>query len=195
MLERQGLILTDWTPLAQLPVNVSRTPAPADHIRVRSVHDAGNRRFVGFATATRLFQQPLFSRPAFEVYETEDASLLFSLCRPWLFSWTWDVFDAEVRHVGIIHRAQVFDGAANHLGVMNLASAGDRGNFTIGNGVELANFELRELEMQLNFCPAVDGEPFVRMILLAALLALADRTRLRRRPAVEVQPVAGAQPC
>jgi hypothetical protein len=194
MLERQGLVLCPWTPPALLANSGWEMVAACD--RVRPVLDAASRQFLGFAAATPARGRALawFRRMGLEVYESDDASLLFRIYPPWLFSWTWDVFDAEQRHIGIIFRGMLFDTSGERFGLLSLSSAGDRGKFVNGSGVDLAAFELRDDDIYLHFRRSVEGQPFVRMILLGAVLSIADRLNLGKKQ-LAITPATGAQPC
>lgn len=193
MLERQGLVLCPWTAPTQLANAGWETVAACD--RVRPILDSATRQSLGFASTitARGWAAPFFRR-GLEVFETEDASLVFRIYQPWLLSWTWDVFEAEDRHIGIVYRGMLFDADAARFGVLTLSNAGDQGRFKGSGGADLAGFQLRDDELHLSFHPAVDNQPFARMVLLGATLALADRLTLGRKRLV-VAPAGGVQPC
>src|SRR5947209_8598565 len=63
-------------------------------------------------------------RKKIQVFESEDESLLMTLCRPWSLAPAWTVFDAEQRRVGHLTRAAVYDGFGVHLGSVSTAEDG-----------------------------------------------------------------------
>jgi hypothetical protein len=104
------------------------------------------------------------------VYETEDASLLCTVHgRRWRR--LWRVQDSEGRHVGVIDGAVLLDAEGRRLGLRR-AAAGNSGNVVSPGGLELASFAPGERGLLVSFTAAVEGDPFARMILLAAALTL-----------------------
>lgn len=195
MLESHGLLLRPWA-----------TPPPArwfGHLRAeagsqtRAVHDLATASALGFAYrspgAAGVWPRWL-GRARIEVYETEDAALVFSVCRAW-WSGAWDVSDAEGRAVGGF-RAGVFRLSAEAVRLWQLPAAAEAkyrgtlvrdrfgrllawvdpagaetGRLVAADGAALAHLNRTDQGTEVRFVPAQDGNPFLKMLLLAALLA------------------------
>src|SRR5262249_17236974 len=110
--------------------------------------------------------------PAFvEVYETGDASLLLTLYQPLGWVRRWEVRDADERPVGAIRGLVLRDGEGRCLAV---AQDGEPGStrFVSPHGLELGSFTRANRGTSLTFASALEGEPFARMVVLGAALAL-----------------------
>jgi len=164
MLERQGLVLGPWA-----------TPdTRAGHPSRRVVLDAATGEPLGFvaraAPGTRWLS---WLRPAvLEVYETEDASLLCTLRGPSLGRRAWEVQDAEGRHVATLSQAVVRDAEGRQQATLHRSARG--GTFFTPTGLELAAFTPSERGTVLTFTAALEGNPFARMALLGATLAVSE---------------------
>lgn len=112
-----------------------------------------------------------FARPVWEVYESDDESLLMTLQGAWLWSSAWDVYDAEPRRVGSLQRGRLVDGDGVYLAALELETARRGGRIRNWHGLELASFQLNEGAATLTFLPALEGDPFAKMLALAASLA------------------------
>src|SRR5262249_30357263 len=107
---------------------------------------------------------------AMEVFETEDASLVLTLRRPWGLSRTWEVVDAENRRVGMIYRHWLLDGLGQRLARAEPAADSAPGRFIAADETELGTFDLRDdAGILLTFNESLD--PFTRMTLLGASLS------------------------
>jgi hypothetical protein len=197
MLESHGLLLRPWA-----------APPPArwfGHFRAeagsqtRAVLDLASAAALGFAyrnPGTAGVWPRWLARPRIEVYETEDASLVFGACRAW-WSGAWDVADAEGRAVGSF-RANAYRLTAQAVHLWQLPPApgndpkypgtlirdrfggllawldpagGDTGRILAADGAVLAELTRSAQGTEVRFIPARDGNPFLKMLLLAALLA------------------------
>jgi hypothetical protein len=158
MLEYQGLALGPWA------------DEDGERRRIVSVPASGNA--LGFVRAhgTLGSRWSWLARRSFEVFETEDASLLMSVYRPWGPFRGWSVFDAEDRRVAFIYRQSILDGAGERLAWVRPVEAG-RGQFFAPGGAEVGSFELRHDRSLLTFGEALEGKPFARMALLGAVLS------------------------
>jgi hypothetical protein len=108
-----------------------------------------------------------------DVLETEDASLLMSVRHPWLGCGRWHVVDAENRRLGIIQRPHVLDGDRGWLGTVD--RDGTDGRFRLASGEVAARFEKQDAGLVVRHAADVDPNPFLRMVVLGAALALAPR--------------------
>jgi hypothetical protein len=161
MLERPGLVLGPWGP----------PDAPGDAAPRRAVLDAATGEPLGFVRQAAPGPRWLrwLAPVVFEVYETEDASLLCTVRAP---SWSrraWEVQDSEGRRVASVVRAVVLDAEGARQAV--LRGSPDGGIFCNPSGLELASFARTAAGTTLRFAPAVEGHPFARMALLGATLA------------------------
>ncbi len=177
MLEERQLLLGPWSRPA-----ADRTGVAAS--RRRTVFDAATQAPLGHV-CWRPDEVPAWlawlARPRFEIYETDDASLLFTVQRvrgPWSY---WKVTEADDRLVGYCwHRAAArapFDAQlANASGSVFARLVPEPGNgsgcFRLGGGDELGAIRPGASGWLLSFSPRSAGNPFVRMLLLAAVLPL-----------------------
>lgn len=169
MLECQSLWLGSWA------AGLGQCTAPAGELPRWAILEAESRRLLGLA---RLRSRPVsvwfasWHRPMLEVVEGEDESLLFTLARGWGQGWV--VCDAEGQRVGTMRGNLARDGAGQRLALFSPSSDGLLGCWRAGDGQELATATrdgLGEGEgVVLRFAPRLDGQPFVKMLLLAMLL-------------------------
>src|SRR5262249_41097220 len=153
MLEKQGLLLNPWEFSATQPR--------------RTVRDAATGEPLGFVSrrpSTRWRWLRWLERPVWEVYETEDASLLMSLRGPGIWTRTWEVFDAEPRLVGTLRGTALLDGYGGRLAVAQRSHERGAGRFVNPHGLELASFSRHDRDTLLTFHPALEGDPFAKMI-------------------------------
>lgn len=99
MLELQTLLLQPWTEPGDTLADVLRA---ASATRIRPILDPADERLLGFAYEPSAASTwwPWLARPALEVYETEDASLLFTVHRYWALAPKWEVRDADGHRLG-----------------------------------------------------------------------------------------------
>jgi len=198
MLESHDLLLRPWA-----------APPPArwfSHIRAeagsqtRAVLDLAAGTSLGFAYRSPGTAAPWprwLGRPRLAVYETEDASLVFTACRAW-WSGAWDVADAEGRAVGSF-RAGAFRLSTQAIQLWQLprtsgaaaskyhgtlirdrfgrllawvdAAGLETGRLVAADGAALAHLTRAGQGTEVCFVPSQEGNPFLKMLLLAALLA------------------------
>lgn len=167
MLERQGLVLGPW--------NAAAAAADGGTPR-RPVVDAATGEALGFVAQAAAGSGWLrWLRPArFEVYETEDASLLCTLRGPALGRRAWEVRDSEDCPVATFFRGIVLDPDGRNQARLERSADGG-GIFFNASGLELATFAPSQGGILLTFAPALEGNPFARMALLAATLVVGER--------------------
>lgn len=112
-----------------------------------------------------------FARPVWQVHEGDDESLLMTLQGAWLWSGAWDVYDAQPRQVGSIQRGRLVDGDGVYVAAMEFGPDRRGGRIRNWHGLELASFQLSGGAATLTFLPALEGDPFAKMLVLAAALA------------------------
>jgi hypothetical protein len=159
MLENPTLLLLPWAPRPDCK---------------RGIADAASGRVLGFARL-RSSRWPSWlgwlKRSALDVFETEDESLVFTLWCPWLVLRGWEVADADEHPVGALRGRHLLD-RYDRL----LASAEQVGQnayrFRSPEGYELGRLEPNGADHRLAFGEQLAGDPFARMMLLAAALAL-----------------------
>jgi hypothetical protein len=154
MLEQSALLLRPWA-------------AGADGVRSRAVFDPTANTPLGLARtrsdSARLWPRWL-NRPALEVYETEDESLLCTVQRSWGWGPRWSVREADEQLVGSVRGPQVLDRLGRTLAVLHC------GRFVDSAGIELGRLERCGEGLRLSFAVWLEGDPFARMLLLAAAL-------------------------
>jgi hypothetical protein len=126
------------------------------------VLDPATHAFLGLVRCRRRWSGTWFGwleQPVVEVFETADESFLFRMWRSWGPSKTWRVADAEGRPVGTLRGTQVRGWQGQLLAIVAMAERS--GRWQSPEGI-VARFALEVLE----------GDPFVRMVLLASLLRI-----------------------
>lgn len=139
----------------------------------RSIVEPDSGRFLGQATCgdkTKGWFAWLRGE-TIRVFETEDASLLMTLFRPWAFSRTWEVRDADDRRVGLVYRNELWNARGERLFVVQESSANPSLCFLDPTRREAATLQLRDAgEMLLTFHEVSEGDPFARMTILGKAL-------------------------
>lgn len=107
-----------------------------------------------------------FGRRHITLYETEDASLVMTLRRG--FWRVWEVFDAEERPVGTVYRNALLTSSGQQIASPR---QGKEGAFTNTMRQEIARFLRRSGCLELTFPETPHSSPFLRMVLLAAILS------------------------
>jgi hypothetical protein len=163
MLEYPTLLLLPWT------LRPGRPPG-----RQRVIADAASGQALGFAQR-RPTGLPAglrwLRRSALDIFETEDESLLFTLSYPWLVLRGWKVADADEHPVGSLRGHYLLDRYDRLLATVERAEA--KGYlFRSVEGHELGWLIHRGADNALAFAEPLAGDPFARMMLLAAALAL-----------------------
>src|SRR3989442_1497365 len=104
MLEQRSLLLT-------------APSADGENASTRNIVEPDSARFLGQAAYAERGRSWFgwLRGETIKVYETEDASLLMTVSRPWVFSRTWEVRDAEDRRVGIVYANRLWDGQGERL--------------------------------------------------------------------------------
>jgi hypothetical protein len=170
MIERPELIIGPWT------WHESRAlPGWEGAGWGRSVCEAGTSVPLGFVRAGRRPICPWLMPHQLEICETEDASLLMTLQHPWLGFGRWHIVDAENRRLGSVLLPHVLDSGGSRLAAVERVSANTR-LFRYTTGEACATFETQTSGgLLLRFDPAVPNNPFRRMLIFGAALALAPR--------------------
>ena len=107
--------------------------------------------------------------PVIEVHESDDEPLLFTMRRGWGFGRRWRVEDAEGTSVGRVVGPFLLDRRERPLAVLRRPEA-RRASYRDAQGGELAATEVGDEGIRLTFRPDGEGNPFVKMLLLAATL-------------------------
>ncbi len=184
MLERQGLILAAWheSNCPSAGRSSRRTPPPGSGGRCRPLLDRDNQQRLGVVRERLPALWPpvrWLARRTYEVLETEDESLLLSLVSPWGLFRPWEVFDAEDRLICTIHAGSIYDSAGQARARQIALADPLRQSFVTNAGEELAWFRPVHKGVELVFLPLVQDDPYAKMSLLAATLAVQEE---RRRP-------------
>jgi len=167
--------------------------------RVRAVVDPATGQRLGSARApggSGPWWRRL-TRPALEVYETEDESLLFTVHRGWPLAQRWEVRDSEGRRLGTFRRSDLRaarqatrlpdrhgphgqrfghnrGGAGDRLGqgpiVIDPPPTGPAGQVAAAAVQDLVTWSHGEAGTLVTFAGELEGKPFAKMVVLAAVL-------------------------
>lgn len=194
MLERQGLIIGPWqhrhkademsaAPGSQAAVE---TQPVSSSVRVRCIFDAATRTALGVVRSRPRpgwFLVRWLTRQTWDVLETEDESLLLSVVCPWGWVQPWEVYDAEDRLVCSIHKGEIFDSSGQLRARLVRYSQTEfeheetgKQQFISADKVELAWLQTVPDGIELIYTDIVRDDPFAKMALLGAALAVAPRS-------------------
>ena len=165
MLEQPLLLVHAWTQ-ATLP---NGEPA-----WIRAVADGGGKRlgFVRFVGDPKGSWISWLRKVRLDVYETDDASHLFSLTRSWGVLHIWEVVDADDRHVGTAYSKTIVSSDGDRLGYLDRESAG-QGRILDSIGQVLLRYVTKPGHgVELAFAQEGTANPFLRMLMLGSILAL-----------------------
>ena len=131
---------------------------------------------VPVGSARRMSARPAIwwwvGRTVMEVREADDEPLLFSICRRWGLWSRYDIRDADDVYVGGLRGIQVWDAFGAPLASLG-ADEGTGARRWVGlAGSVLAEVRADTEGTHLRFTDEASGSPFVRMVLLAAVLML-----------------------
>ena len=200
MLEHHRLVLLPWSKsIAGAPVNRASESSFAER---RLIVDGSREATVGMVRRQRRaalpwYQRLILPRAGLEIYEYEDEPLLFTMRRSWGFGQRWQVQDAEGHRVGVVARVvpsvgMLLPGEEQPYLSPSCAADDSRELFFVVHPPETPYsgrlFASRSLEpypdpvhgfwflrgaaMEIEFAEHLAGEPFTKMLWLAALLAL-----------------------
>ena len=133
--------------------------------RASVVEDADTGVFQGTARPVMLPPWWLPVRTAREVREAGDAPLVFTIRRAWSLLPRLEVHDAEGRLVGSLVGRVVSDRNG-----CQVATAGADGAFRSPDGSVLARVARARADVEISFAEETATDPFLRMLLLAAVL-------------------------
>jgi hypothetical protein len=157
MLEKQVLLVPPRGAAAAQPILDAESGRPLGSARWRPAAGGWWRRL---------------APPVLEVHEEDDEPLVFTVHRAWGLWPRREVRDADGRPVGWLCGGRVSDAGGRPV-VELAAPAGNGGRVFRGRGGrELARLTPGPEGLRLAFSPDV-GDPFVRMLLLAAVLGYA----------------------
>jgi hypothetical protein len=178
MLESSTLLLLPWAGGRQRGGGrPGAGPAP-----VREIHDADTTQILGFACRRLGTPGAWFSwlaRPALDIYarEEEDTSLLFTLYGPWFWTRVWEIYDADEHLVGTLRGNLILDSIGRILATVERGAGTDSFHFRRQAGYGPTSLTQTEAGVHMTFAPEVAGDPFAKMMLLAAGLALTNGQR------------------
>ena len=150
-------------------------PCPAGDgpaLRRVGVLDPLTETVLGFAIRRRARGRLAWLRswapPVVEVHESDDEPLVFTMRRGWGFGRRWRVEDAEGTSVGRVVGPFLLDRRERPLAFRRPEA--ERASYRDPQGSELATTETGDEGIRLTFRPDGEGNPFVKMLLLAATL-------------------------
>ncbi|HEV3204428.1 MAG TPA: hypothetical protein VGY77_08600 [Gemmataceae bacterium] len=183
MLEAQSLWLAPWSREGN-PDGLRWFGFQEHHDR-KPIRDLTTEVYLGFARRKRVVISswiPWPAWPVIEVFETEDASLLFTTyCRSWFR--TWEVVDAENHLVGCLRPGpgsshatkklpgiRINDSSIQSIAWMERPAAPSTGRILGPAGKELGFLAPSDQGTELRFAASLQGDPFAKMLILAACL-------------------------
>jgi len=162
MLEHAALWLGPWQ---------SAPPLPAGERAAWAIVDPGSDRLLGSArrgTAPRWLGW--LARPAAEVLEQPDDSLLLTLVQGWALGKGWTVHDADGQRIGSVRGPLVRDRAGKPLAAQEPGDPGAR-CWRTPDGRELGRLQAAAGGRLVTFAAELRaGSPFIKMLLLASTL-------------------------
>jgi hypothetical protein len=174
MLEHATLLLLPWSESPE------KRATGRGRTRTRAILDAVSGRPLGFARrcySALPWGLGWLARPVVEVHESEDASLLLTLHGPgWLLG-GWEVLDADDHRVGRLRGSAVLDCLGRPLARVSSEPGGNTLRFLTSSGCASSILAPSSAGAQLTFAQDLMGDPFAKMLLLAAALVLTDRQR------------------
>jgi hypothetical protein len=107
-----------------------------------------------------------------EIRETDDESLLLILKRPWRIFRLWDIHDADEQRIGSLYPPSLLDEDGVRRAFIEQDRLG-KGRIVSIDGRILAETNcLDSHDLQLRFAAELEENPFLRMLLLASVIAL-----------------------
>ena len=165
MLDQSPLLVHDWT---------KRQLGDDTPTWVRPITDAAGQR-LGFVSFTGDPTSAWFSwlrKVRLDVYETEDAALLMTLTRLWGVLSSWDVEDADERHVGNLYAKSLVAPDNVAMGYLDRAANGD-GRVLDPEGRTMSTFtRVQAAVVQVTLTSDLPANPFLRMLVLGCILTL-----------------------
>lgn len=157
MLERDDLLIEPWA--AAAAAETART--------IRALPESEALGYVVQVSAAGWL-----AGPAEVVREAEDMPLLMTMRRVWRWSRCWTVRDADDRLVGRIYARQMVNTRGQVVATLE-GQPPDMTRFLGLDGRELASSHSRSDGTRvLHFADTPENNPFTRMLLLGAVLAL-----------------------
>jgi hypothetical protein len=166
MLENGTLLLR---PCVTFPAGVSGPQLGLEPAHV--VQDALTGAILGFAGWRKGggFWPRWLSRPVLAVHESDDAPLLFTVHSLWGLAARWEVRDADGNIVGVLSGPLLKDRLGRSIALWE--RGGDlAARVREADGRDLMTLAALADGTRVTFAAEVDGNPFLKMLLLAAAL-------------------------
>lgn len=182
MLEEDRLLILPWAIDGRRPQLQQTCHQSTCHILPILQPDKGIRLGVAcWQQPTGWLWQRWLAVPRLMIYETEDYSHLFTMSRTWGFRDQFSVQDAEDQRVGLVSLLSARHRNASSLGFvedalgfilarLESACASQAVHFRASDGSLLGTMRAESEGWLLTFARELQGSPFARMLLLAALL-------------------------
>jgi hypothetical protein len=162
MLESSCLLLQPWV--------AAPLGGATNQCWSRSIFDPASGKQLGLAQLSWRRSLAWFRRPEITVVESPDESLLFTLDRQLLPPRSWYLHDADGAWVGTVSRRQIRFHSGRPLAWVEPLAGGSGECYRNPEGRELAVLRIVGPDRQLTFADWLDGNPFLRMLLLATAL-------------------------
>src|SRR5262249_51558777 len=165
MLERRLLLIRDWAPARIAGTAMTRL------VRAIVAEDG-----TALGSAWEESEAPAWlswlTRPPLTVHESDDEPLLFTVHRLWGFLPAWEGFEADGHRVGRFNGTMLEDRYVNRLATVEAPDSAAAGCLRDPAEDELVRWSRTAEGVELTFLPAVAEDPFVKMVMLAAVLEL-----------------------
>jgi hypothetical protein len=148
----------------------SSSVGPSPRPPVQAIVDGDSGAMLGYArweTEPAPWWRRMFGGGVLAVHEQEEEPLLFTIRRIWGLIPRREVCDADGQPVGTLLGRLVHDRYGRPLASL------ENGVFRDANQHALAKLSSSPEGLRLTFCDDIAGEPFVKMLLLAAALQVA----------------------
>jgi len=142
-----------------------------------AIADAADGNRLGFAQYPHNRWLAWLGSAKYKVYETEDESLLMTMDRG--FFPIWDVLDADDHDLGSVAKGMLLDRLRGLRARWEECFEGSSGRFLTPNGQELGQIDKSGggAALVLQFFAPTEGDPLLRLVMLAAALTQLPRPR------------------
>jgi len=172
MLEEPALLVQPWLPAQQLRWPAQTASAAWARLLINANTDARVGCALWHGSTRRGWLAPVASRKI-EVFESEDLSLLVTLWRPWGIFRSWQIHDAEENQLGQIAGTTLRDGNGARLASLRQSADSRERSWISMAGLELGSWHVvARDDLIFRFGEVTERNPFLRMVVLAGLLAL-----------------------
>lgn len=170
MLEPSTLLLRPWIRTSATAPSSPGRLGPGATREVVNVSTGKSIGVVRWQVAPGLAGLSWLSGPILAAHEIEDDPLVFIVRKSWAFSPRWEVQDADGHPVATVRGDWVLDIFDQCLARITRRPGEEGFRFCAQDGREMARVTQSGNDLQISFAAEVQGEPFIKMALLGAVL-------------------------